>query len=101
MRWKKPDYRQAKYNRLGSLGHGLGAQDKGWRLDEGAHTGFKLGSQKEKHHRKNVTPHGGVGFSHSPCRPIFPSYCAPASFNLLVKGSCIITTNYGIFFLNL
>lgn len=62
MRWKKPDYREARHNRLVSLGHGLAMQDKGWRLDEGAHIGFKLGLQKEKHHRKNVTPHGRVGF---------------------------------------
>lgn len=55
MQWSKPDHRQARNNRLISLGHGLGVPGEGWRLDEGAHAGFKLGSQGEEHHRKNVT----------------------------------------------
>lgn len=56
MQWSKPDPREARHNRLVRLGHGLGVQGEGWRLDEGAHTGFKFGSQGEEHHRKNVTP---------------------------------------------
>lgn len=55
MQWSKPDHREARHNGLASLRHGLGVQGEGWTLNEDAHTGFKLGSQGEEHHRKNVT----------------------------------------------
>lgn len=45
MQWSKPDPGEARHNRLASLGNGLGVQGMGCRLDEGAHTNFKLGSQ--------------------------------------------------------
>lgn len=56
MQWSKPDPREARHDRSSSLGHGLGVQGKGWRLDEGAHTSFKLGSQGKDHHGNNVSP---------------------------------------------
>lgn len=55
MHWSKPGSRKARHNRLAQLGHELCVQGEGWRMDEGAHSIFKLGSQCEEHHHENVT----------------------------------------------
>lgn len=55
MHWSKPDSGRARHNQLAQLGHELGVQGEGWRMDEGPHSIFKLWSQCEEHHQENVT----------------------------------------------
>lgn len=72
MQWSKPDPGEARHNRLVSLGRGLSVQSKGWGLYEGAHIGFKLRSQGEEHHGKNVTLFVQWVFSILLAIPFFP-----------------------------